>query len=686
MASDDNKGDDIHAKALARFSAAYEPCIDERELCLSDRMFYSVPGAMWDGIFGEVFENRPRIESNKILLSVIRVFNEYRNNRIDAVFLPKDGSDAGELADLCAGLYRADEQDSSAQEALDNAFDEGVGGGFGAWRLTAIEDDDLDDDNDNLRIAFEPIHDADMRVFFDPNSKKQDKSDARFAFLLTPMTPEAYREEYDDEPSGWESPVDTNSFEWFKPDIVYVAEYYEVQTVPESVFTYTDIMGNEEVIRETDLDDDRKAELKAIGSVVTSERKKDRRKVRKWILSGGGVLDDCGFIAGGNIPIIPFFGKHSVVGGIERCSGIVRPARDTSILKNMLLSALAEVAMQSTIQKPIFTPEQVAGHENSWADDLINRSPYQLINSIMDPSTGQKMPMGPVGMTQPPQVAPAMAALLQISEQDMSDILGNQQQGDELLANTSGKAIEMQQTRLDGQTFIYMDNMGKAVERCGKIWLGMARELYNEPGRRMKTVGSRDETDSVVLKQPMIDEDNHFDISNDMSRANFDVVVEVGPTSSSRRMATVNSLVPMLQFATDPADQKVLTASIMANMEGEGISEVNEYYRKELLSLGIGKPTKQDKEDAAKAAEAAQGQQPSPNDQLLIAAAQKDMADAAKTAAETDQVGVKTMQIAAQTEKTLAETAEINSQGIQQTDPVAQAVKLRRAGATPLLN
>lgn len=134
---------DIHAEAIKNFQAIQTAMRDERLQCLQDRRFYSISGAQWEGALGRQFENKPRFEINKIHLSVIRIINEYRNNRIDVQFIGKDNKEADKLAETCAGIFRADEQDSGAQEAYDNAFEEAVGGGFGAWRLvTAYEDDD----------------------------------------------------------------------------------------------------------------------------------------------------------------------------------------------------------------------------------------------------------------------------------------------------------------------------------------------------------------------------------------------------------------------------------------------------------------------------------------------------------------------------------------------------------------
>jgi len=59
---------------------------DERLQCLEDRRFYSIAGAQWEGTLGEQFDNKPKFEVNKIHLSVMRIINEYRNNRIHSRF------------------------------------------------------------------------------------------------------------------------------------------------------------------------------------------------------------------------------------------------------------------------------------------------------------------------------------------------------------------------------------------------------------------------------------------------------------------------------------------------------------------------------------------------------------------------------------------------------------------------
>jgi hypothetical protein len=134
----DQRFANVHANALAEFDRCQTTMRDERLQCLQDRRFYSLAGAQWEGPLGEQFENKPRFEVNKIALSVIRIINEYRNNRIGVDFVSKDGTENDKLSATCNGLYRADERDSGAEEAYDNGFEEAVGGGFGAWRLRTV--------------------------------------------------------------------------------------------------------------------------------------------------------------------------------------------------------------------------------------------------------------------------------------------------------------------------------------------------------------------------------------------------------------------------------------------------------------------------------------------------------------------------------------------------------------------
>jgi hypothetical protein len=679
----DQRFANVHANALAEFDRCQTTMRDERLQCLQDRRFYSLAGAQWEGPLGEQFENKPRFEVNKIALSVIRIINEYRNNRIGVDFVSKDGTENDKLSATCNGLYRADERDSGAEEAYDNGFEEAVGGGFGAWRLRTVYEDDEDDENDRQRIRIEPIFDADSSVFFDLDAKRQDKADAKYCFVLYSMSFQAYRDEFNDDPTTWPKDIQQSEFDWCTPDVVYVAEYYRVEEVRETVRIFTTIDGEEERYTQADFDADETLEetLMAVGTVEVRQKRTKRRKVHKYIMSGGGILEDAGYIAGKNIPIVPVYGKRWFVDNVERCMGQVRLAKDPQRLKNMQLSKLGEISALSSVEKPILLPEQVSGHQVMWAEDNLRNYPYLLVNPITGPN-GETQAAGPVAYTKSPQIPPAMAALLQLTEQDMAEILGSNQQGDKMVSNISGKAVELIQTRLDMQSFIYMTNMAKAVRRCGEIWLSMAKDIYVEEKRKMKTIGSMEEISSVELMKPVIDaESGELVYENDLSNATFDVAVDVGPSFSSRRDATVRALTGMMQVTTDPQTQQVLQAMAIMNMDGEGIDDVREYFRRQLVQLGVLQPTEEEQQEMMMAM---QNQQPDPQSAYLMAEAGKAEALTIKAQADTEYTLARSQETRAKTAETLSNIdIDQRKSAIESAEKIGEALRPQTNAVPP---
>ena len=86
-----------------------------------------------------------------------------------------------------------------------------------------------------------------------------------------------------------------------------------------------------------------------------------------------------------------------------------------------------------------------------------------------------------------------------------------------------------------------------------EIWLSMAREIYIEEGRRIKTLDEGGEPDSVELGAKKAIDPNTGEVVSeaDLSRADFDVWVDVGPSSASRRAtSSIWGLRPRFSCAT----------------------------------------------------------------------------------------------------------------------------------------
>jgi len=661
----------LHEDVRNQFDTIQNALRDERRQCLEDRRFYSIAGAQWEGDLSEQYANKPKFEVNKVHLSVIRIINEYRNNRISVDFVSKEGREYDQLADTCDGLYRADEENSGAQEAYDNAFEEAVSGGFGAWRLCTDYEDEEDEENEQQRIRIEPIFDADTSVFFDLNAKRQDKADAKRAWILHAVPIDTYIEEYDDDPASWPKEIMDSEFDWCTPDVVYVAEYYQIEETYETIHTWQSIDGTEERYSESELKDnpDLIDTMIAIGGREISQRKIKRRQVHKYIMNGARIIEDCGIIAGKNIPIVPVYGKRWYIDNVERCMGHVRLCKDAQRLKNMQISKLGELSARPSTEKPILTPEQVAGHELMWSEDNIREWPYLLVNPVTD-MNGATQITGPVAYTHAPQIPPAMSALLQITEQDMRELLGNQQAAEELQSNISAKAVELIQNKLDMQTFIYMSNFSKAVKRSGEIWLSMAKEVLVEPSRKMKTMNVQKEVGSVELYKPVIDKETGKMIyQNDISKADFDLMVSVGPSTQSKRAATVRAVTGLMQMTKDPEMLTILSMLALMNMEGEGLTEVRQYARWKLVKMGVIEPDEEERQQLEQEA-AMRAQQPPPAEQQYLQAA------ASEAAAKAQKAQADTVYTVARAEETKAKTAEtLANIDVKQRNQAVQTVK-----------
>jgi hypothetical protein len=653
------KLEDIHRDALREFDEIQAAVRDERLQCVDDRRFYAVPGAQWWGGLGDQFEHKPKFEINKVHLSVIRIYSEYRNNRITVDFQSRDGTTDDTMADTCDGLYRADEQACTADEAYDNCFEEGTAGGMGAIRLRTVNEDEDDDDNDRKSVAIEPVFEADKSVFFDLDAKRYDKADAKRCYLLTAYTHRAYEEEFNDTPNSWPQAICDWQFDWYTPEVVWVCELYRVEETKVLVHWFKPLGDDAEELRvtEDELTEEYLAELLATGHREVRQKRVRSRRVMKYLMSGGKMLSKGEQIAGKCIPIAPFHGKRLIVDGVERYMGHVRLAKDAQRLVNMLMSWLADIAARSPIEVPIMTPEQIGQHGWMWAEHNVKNFPYLLAEAQRD-DAGNPLPgtQVPAAYTKVPNIPPALAALAQMATQALEDMLGNQQAGEQMEPNLSGKAVELIQNRLDMQTFIYMSNFAKTIKRCGEIWLSMKREICVEESRRMKTIGLNGEIGSVVVNEPAYDSQTGAEIvKNDLTAANFEVNVDVGPSSSSRRQATVRALIGMKQGTQDPEMLAVLDGLIMMNMEGEGIADAREWARNKMVRMGVVKPTE---EERAELAQAAANQPPDPNAVYLQAAAEEAQANAGNARAKTVQTIADADLKRAQTAKTYAEVMD----------------------------
>lgn len=645
---DDTEGEDdlseVLERALARYDEAAIAQAETRALSLKARRFVTIPGAQWDDEWGEQFPDAVKLEVNKVGRGVEKIERDYRENRIVPDFRPDGKLADPETADTLDGLHRADSYRFKSQQARDNACFEAIAGGFGAYRLTTEWEDEFDPQNDNLRInPAALIADADQSVFFDLNAKLYDKSDARWALIRVSMTRAAFEEEFEEATSDWPEVRLAKAEDWFTPETVAVAEYYEREEVTDTLWVLTyPLSGEEKRIWASDLEPGELAQHRNDGWKASKQRRK-RCRVHKYILSGAEVLEDCGLIPGERIPIVPVYGKRYFVDGVERWKGHVTDKMDVQRLYNSSVSKLYETNMLAPREVPIFAAEQFSpGIDKLWSTANINRLPYLLVNPLRDEATGQIISAGPIGKIEPASISPAMAAQIQIANADL--IEDQQDQAEQVKANTSAEAMDIAATRIDAKSGIYLDNIRQSVQCEGEIYFGMVREVYSQEGREIETMTEEGDDGRAVLKQLVTDKGGEPRVANDFTNAKYKVIVSVSEATATRRDKTVRSMLNVARVAMEAGDTEMAQAAIVTavmNQDGEGITDFQNFARRKALSLGLVEPNEDEQAEAAKAAENAK---PDPMAQLATAQAEDFLASAEKKRAEVPLAQAKTLE------------------------------------------
>ena len=354
------------------------------------------------------------------------------------------------------------------------------------------------------------------------------------------------------------------------------------------------------------------------------------------------MLEDKGRIAGQCIPIVPVYGNRAFVDGMERFWGIVQPNMDLVRVYNSCISRLAEVNATSPNEKPIFTPEMVAGHEDSWSRQHIDRLAYGLINPLTDPNTGQIVATGPLAYIKPADMSPVLAALLQIVS---SDLLEDEQDGaDTVKANTSAEAMDIAAMRVDAKSGVYLDNMRQSVQREGEIYLGIASEEYTEEGREMNTM-TEDGDDGQIILMENTSEGGENRIRHDLTRGKYKVIASVSEATATRRDKTVRSSLHIAEVSLNAGDNEMSQAAVITavtNSDGEGIDDLKKFARKRGLAIGLFEPNEEEQAEAAKQQE---GAEPDLTTILVQAQAEDLKASAEKKTAETAKAEAQTLQI-----------------------------------------
>ena len=586
-----------------------------RERASDDLVFYWV--TQWDDNILQESQLAYRGEFDIIRKAGRGILTDLSQNPVQVDFEPTDDArdDAAELAD---GLYRKGLSNNLSIESFSNAEQESVVCGFGAWVL--YTDYKTNRAGDNLQvIRRRPIFEANNTVYFDPNAKLLDKSDANYCSIIWAYSEDGYKQLVEDltgeelesvDYASFKTPEHSYVFPWIGGEAkkIYVGEFYHREKVTDKVLTMVDPMGQTMLLLESELSDVMD-EMIDTGFSVDGEKVIERWEITKYICSGAGILDTS-IIAGENIPVVPEYGEHAFVEGEEHYEGVTRLAKDPQRLRNFQLSYLADIVSQSPRQKPIFTQEQIAGFENMYSlSGADNNFAYLLQNrKALD---GTDLPIGPVAVMPEQPIPSALIASIQLSREAVEDVANPGTPQNIADPDLSGKAVLALQASLDKQSMIYQEHRKYALRRDGEIWASMASVVLDVP--RAEKIELPDGTTKTVqiMEQVVDNESGEVVTLNNLTDVEFEVTSKIGASYNSQKEQTLSRLDSMIA-GLPPGDpmRDFLVLKALVLMDGVNFDDVREYANKQLVLKGYKEPeTEEETQMLADAQQ--QGDQPS---------------------------------------------------------------------------
>lgn len=597
------KKDKILGEGRRRFKKAIDYETRNRDLAEEDVEFRHGQNQWPEAIQRERDEDdRPCLTFNKLEERVDQVTGDHRLNRASIKVLavhPEtdtegpslDGKSGYRLAQVMNGLIRSIEQRSDAHIAYHTAADHAAGHGWGYWRILT-EYDEFDPFVQTIRIG--RIKNS-FSCYMDSMAQYSTGADANWAFISTMMDKEEFDVLYPNATShSWNMQGEGDDYDyWYEADNIRVVEYF--RRVPVKKIA---IKLSNDIVSYVDDDEALKALQKSLPRdlKVINTKEMTVPKVEWYKMSMADILEDPREFPSFYIPLVRCIGKELNYRGYDYYRGVVRHAKDAQRMYNYNRTAqIEQTALQPKVPY-ILTAEQVGNYENLWKRANKDNLPYLLYEHQEGVPPPRREP--------PPIPSTAHMMNAQSDDADIDATSGLHKASIGAPSNeTSGKAIRERKMEGDVGTFAYHDNFHWALKHTGVILCDMIPRIYDTE-RVARIINDQDEDDFVKLNHVIDTEQGKIKI-HDLSMGQFDVVVSTGPSFTTMREESRESMISFMQAVPDIG--KAIADLVVENMDWPKADKVADRIR-EVLGIGDdeeGKITIQMVEEAVMAAQEA---------------------------------------------------------------------------------
>lgn len=579
------------ALAHERFKMAEEAESDWRKDALEDFQFYA--GDQWPADLKTMRsgQRKPILTINRLKQFKRIITNEQRQQRPAIQVNPCGDGSTVDTAQIQQGIVRHVEVGSEAEVAYDMGFESMVIGGLGYIGLSTKY---ASDKSFSQEIRIDPKRNPFM-IYYDPNCRVPDGSDARFAFEIDDMTPEAFRQAYPQAAvASLESfgSIGDKAKDWLSKDHVRVASYFHVEDEQQTIYQLAD--GS--IV----------SELQP-GQEAIKSRKVKVPQVKCAKITALDIMEEADVVFN-SIPLIPITGEDIDINGKRHLAGMVRDAKEPQRAFNYFESAKAEAV--GLAPKAPFTAyeEVIEGHEEEWRN--ANTTNYSVLLGKAIYTEGGLLPLPVRNTAEPPIQAMAMlsagaAANLQAVTGINDANLGQHRQDE------SGKAVLARQKQGDIGTLHYSDNLSRSLRRLGRMIIAAIPKVYDVP--TIMRIGKADGTFDHVITHMGADQTEaaqQLQAQNpaiaklfDLSVGTYDVSIAVGPSYQTKRQEAVASITALIGAA--PQLIPIVGDLLVGNMDWNNAPEIAKRLKKlvppNVLDDENGDPAVEAQQAAAKA-------------------------------------------------------------------------------------
>src|SRR5574343_1337136 len=536
----DGMKDDSILSEMRAFKKECEDADGHNRTAFEDDLKFLEGHGQWDDRIKAPREadGRPCLTINKLPQYVNQVANDIRQSRPSIKPRPVDSQSDPDKAKLLEGLIRNIEYVSKADQAYDTAAFYAVAGGMGFITVETVyaEDDSFEQDIRIRRVA------NPMTVFIDPNCKEADGSDMTRAMVTSLMPVKQFKKKYT-KASATSSMEGTEWSDWYTSEVVRLAEYW----------TREQVMRPIALLQDGSVVDAEQADP----AMVVSKRNALSWKVTYRLCTGTEVLEEKAW-PGKYIPIVPVWGEEINLNGKVYRRGLVRNAKDSQRMYNYWRTTATELVALAPKAPIVGTAKQFEGYEDEW--DTANVVPRNRLTYNPDPQAP-----GTPQRVEHASVPQGVFTEAQVAVDDMKSVTGIYDASLGARGNeTSGRAILMRQKEGDNETFVYPDNVARAIAQVGRIVIDLIPKIY-DTARMVRVLGEDGTEELVAVNQNGL---------NDLTIGKYDIAVESGPSYATKRMEAAETMMSFVQ--AQPSLAPIIGDLIAKNMDWPGADKIGE--------------------------------------------------------------------------------------------------------------